>query len=210
MKTLIFSIAIVLMSFKFAPSQTVMCSNLCVTDVQFQDTGVLTITIQFNGTGSEFINYPYVSSVLDAGGNVIATGSMFYFGQIVNTSQDYEATTSLTPPFPENFDGTIVFNYDTVFCLLPFSCLTQVQENFAVEKTPLRLLSNPVADKLIMVNYNNTSATEFIIYESSGRQAKAGKIKSGQNEINVGDLKNGIYFLTLPDSDFLTVKFLKI
>ncbi|MFM9006703.1 MAG: Kazal-type serine protease inhibitor domain-containing protein, partial [Flavobacteriales bacterium] len=84
------------------------CDVFCVTNIFFDTTGTLQAEIQFNGQPTEFINYPYVTSILDGSGQIVATGDMWVFGQIGGTSETYPLTsTVLANPLPENFNATV-------------------------------------------------------------------------------------------------------
>ena len=79
----------------------------------------MNITIFFAGKG--FISYPYISSITDEKGDTLATGSMEYYGQGGNTSQNYGASTNLAS-LPTNFNGIIYFKYNSndTFCKLAY------------------------------------------------------------------------------------------
>ncbi|MFM7104741.1 MAG: Kazal-type serine protease inhibitor domain-containing protein, partial [Flavobacteriales bacterium] len=100
------------------------CDVFCVTNIFFDTTGTLQTEIQFNGQPTEFINYPYVTSILDGSGQIVATGDMWVFGQIGGTSETYPLTsTVLANPLPENFNATVMFTYDGTTCALNYPCL---------------------------------------------------------------------------------------
>ena len=100
------------------------CDAFCVTNIFFDTTGTLQADVQFNGTPVEFINYPYVASILSITGDVVATGQMYYFGQFGGTLNSYPlTTTTLVNPLPENFNATVMFTYDGNTCALNYPCL---------------------------------------------------------------------------------------
>jgi len=99
------------------------CDAFCVTQMYFDTSGTLMADIHFDGQPTEFINYPYVASVLDGSGQIVATGDMWFFGQIGGTLQSYPLTsTVLSNPLPENFNATIMFTYDGTTCALNYPC----------------------------------------------------------------------------------------
>ena len=104
-------------------SSNFACSSFCVEDIAFDSLGVLQVAIYFNGGVNDFINYPYVSEVLDQTGSIVTNGTMSFFGQIGGTTSYYEVSNSLfTAPFPPNFIGSVIFNYDNNICVLPYPC----------------------------------------------------------------------------------------
>jgi hypothetical protein len=67
--------------------------------------------------------YPYVSQVLNQNGDVIASGELAYFGQEGGTTIPYSVSNSIfSAPFPPNFIGSVIFNYDNNICVLPYPC----------------------------------------------------------------------------------------
>jgi hypothetical protein len=104
-------------------SSTISCSSFCVENISFDTSGILNVSINFSGDFNNFINYPYVSQVLNQNGDVIASGELAYFGQEGGTTIPYSVSSSvLTAPFPPNFIGSVIFNYDNNICVLPYPC----------------------------------------------------------------------------------------
>lgn len=106
-----------------ACSSTISCSSFCVENISFDTSGILNVSINFSGDFNNFINYPYVSQVLNQNGDVIASGELAYFGQEGGTTMPYSVSSSgITAPFPPNFIGSVIFNYDNNICVLPYPC----------------------------------------------------------------------------------------
>jgi hypothetical protein len=75
-------------------SQTISCSNFSITGI-YPDTinpNDYQISLNFNANQSEFVAYPHFSAVLNCNGYTLATGDLFYFGQLGQTVQDYPVT----------------------------------------------------------------------------------------------------------------------
>lgn len=106
-----------------ACSSTISCSSFCVENISFDTSGILNVSINFSGDFNNFINYPYVSQVLNQNVDVIASGELAYFGQEGGTTMPYSVSSSgITAPFPPNFIGSVIFNYDNNICVLPYPC----------------------------------------------------------------------------------------
>ncbi len=106
-----------------ACSSTISCSSFCVENISFDTSGILNVSINFSGDFNDWIMYPYVSQVLNQNGDVIASGELAYFGQEGGTTIPYSVSSSvLTAPFPPNFIGSVIFNYDNNICVLPYPC----------------------------------------------------------------------------------------
>ena len=84
-------LAAALLSASAAFAQTITCDLFTVTGLapdEFNVNNTL-INIQMGGTDSDFANYPYIASVTDCSGDTVATGGMFFFGQIGGTEQGH-------------------------------------------------------------------------------------------------------------------------
>ena len=106
-----------------ACSSTISCSSFCVENISFDTSGILNVSINFSGDFNDWIMYPYVSQVLNQNGDVIASGELAYFGQEGGTTIPYSVSNSIfSAPFPPNFIGSVIFNYDNNICVLPYPC----------------------------------------------------------------------------------------
>lgn len=104
-------------------SSTISCSSFCVENISFDTSGILNVSINFSGDFNDWIMYPYVSQVLNQNGDVIASGVLAYFGQEGGTTIPYSVSNSIfSAPFPPNFIGSVIFNYDNNICVLPYPC----------------------------------------------------------------------------------------
>jgi len=105
-------------------AQTITCDLFTVTGLEPDtfDVNSTLINIEMAGGVSDFANYPYISAVTDCNGDTVATGGMFFFGQIGGTVSGYPVSAiSEDVCFPL----TIQFIYSDNFlvadtCLLTF------------------------------------------------------------------------------------------
>jgi hypothetical protein len=77
-------------------AQTGTCDMLAVTAIN-PDTlifGDFQVSIQFNASTSDYIGYPFITSVQNCNGDTVATGSLSWFGQFGQTEQEYPITVS--------------------------------------------------------------------------------------------------------------------
>lgn len=109
------------------------CDLFCVTNVTLNTTEELWyVDIVFDGVETDFINYPYVSQMINTNGEIVAVGSMEYFGQIGGTTTTYHPALNIYDP---NFQGTVYFVYDSDTCSLSYPCQAvgiQEREHFPV------------------------------------------------------------------------------
>lgn len=176
---------------------SINCSSFCATSI-FNDSttsGLVWISIAFQDSG--FINYPYVAQVLDASNNVVATGSMTFFGQIGNTTQDYPVSSNNTNW--NNFIGTIVFVYDNDTCYLPYPCtLMSIHEN---DRLPsLQIAPNPATDFISVQSPVTMQSATVEIYTTDGKHVLSQSNLQGNNwQISTTNLEPGCYFLLTTD-----------
>lgn len=177
--------------------QNITCSNFCITNIAL-DTNLangfdIQITIEMTGSNSDFANYPHVSSLINSFGDTIASGSLFWFGQIGGTTQDYPVTLLPSAICTPNFLGySAVFIFDNDTCTLSFPCTTSITEE-STNSSSVTLFPNPAFDFLTIQSPIDFSATPAIItlYDQTGRLVKT--IETTSSNINISDLPNGFY-----------------
>lgn len=158
------------------------CDLFCVTQVTLNTTEELWyVDIAFEGGMSDFINYPYVSSMVNTSGEIVAIGSMEYFGQIGGTSQIYHPALNVNDP---NFEGVVYFVYDQDTCALYFPCLTNNVMN-ASEK-PIAVIQSD--DRLI---WNAAKPFyQLLLFNSAGMEVAD---RRNSLSLEVGHLPSGLY-----------------
>lgn len=75
-------------------SQTIDCSDFSILGFG-PDTlteGNFVLHVRMEGETTDFINYPFISVVLDCNGDTVATGNMNFFGQFGQSVQSYPVT----------------------------------------------------------------------------------------------------------------------
>ncbi|MFN9597059.1 MAG: T9SS type A sorting domain-containing protein [Bacteroidota bacterium] len=177
--------------------QNITCSNFCITNIAL-DTNVangfdIQITIEMIGNPSDFVNYPHVSSLINALGDTIAEGGLSWFGQIGGTLQDYPVTFLPNAICTPNFLGySAVFVFDNDTCTLTFPCTTSITEDSASNYN-ITLFPNPASDFLTFQSpIDFTEAPAIItIYDQTGRVVKS--IESTTSTINISNLPNGFF-----------------
>jgi len=139
------------------------------------------------------VNYPHVSSLINSFGDTIASGSLFWFGQIGGTTQDYPVTLLPSAICTPNFLGySAVFVFDNDTCTLNFPCTTSITEESA-SNSNIKLFPNPASDFLTIqppIDFTETPAI-FTLYDQTGRVVRS--LETTSNTINISDLPNGFY-----------------
>jgi hypothetical protein len=156
----------------------------------------MTVTIFFEGEHDDFINYPYVSAVVDANGDTVATGIVDFFGQIGNTSQDYNINTTLGS-IPDTFTASVHFYYDTSYCILPYPCTsTGIDEDFG--EAIHAIYPNP-ASSVVTLNFKEDfTGLKIDLFMSTGECISQFKNVNGrQFRLETEGLQAGLYILSI-------------
>jgi hypothetical protein len=182
-------------------AQPINCNSFCVTDI-YNDSVQTQVSIQMLDSG--FVNYPYIAAILDINGDTLSTGTLYYFGQIGETTQDYPSSLSNTDW--SNFTGTIVFVYDNDTCSLSFPC-NNLNTNEHLSSPSFTTFPNPATTSFsIMGNY---LPSELVFYSLQGQVVKRVLIESENQLVFIDDLKEGTYYLKQENSElrpYLQVK----
>lgn len=192
-------LASLLFSFSgWAQTGVFACSDISiasVTAIEFDSTTTL-INVQLGGSALDFMNYPMVTSVNDCNGNVIATGSLFYFGQFGQSVQGYPVGLISGPicyPITAVFIfGNTDFENDT--CQLTYAGpVSAIEEN---ESNSTNLFYNSLLRE-IQFTSNSINGTPYQLYNSMGQLVKIGTCLSAVSRINMEGYSNGIYILQI-------------
>lgn len=174
------------------------CADISIASVtanEFDSTTTL-INIQLEGSAADFMNYPMVTSVTDCNGNVIATGSLFYFGQFGQSVQGYPVSL---------INGPICFPITAEFIfgdmnLVNDTCqLTYAGPVSAIGENDLNSTNAFYNSSLreIQITSNNINGIPFELYNSTGQLMKSGIGLSSISRISLEGYSNGIYILQM-------------
>ena len=179
-------------------SQTIPCSNFTITG-SYPDTinsNDYQISINFNAGPNDIVNYPIVSAVLDCNGDTVATGGLFYFGQLGQTTQDYPVTILDTTSWCEPLTAIFIYGSGTLneadTCILNFqsAAFGDVSEEQYVSIYP-----NPVSEFLHVSVSNDLIGKSYQIVNQLGQVVLTGKIDNKNLTLDLANLEKGIYIL---------------
>jgi hypothetical protein len=184
-------------------AQTINCTDFSISEV-YQDS-INSNDYQFSIYSSygpfEAVNYPHVSAVLDCNGDTVATGGMFWFGQLGETIQDYPVSITgvgsiacypLTAIFIYGIDSG---DADTCYLSYNLSGLPPSLTDVLADN----IYPNPTERFIQLGDIQNTS---FRILNPSGQVELLGKY---DGLIDVGTLKSGTYFLELKSQSSMKI-----
>jgi len=174
------------------------CADISIASVtanEFDSTTTL-INIQLQGSAADFMNYPMVTSVTDCNGNVIATGSLFYFGQFGQSVQGYPVSLINGPicyPITAEFIfGDMNLVNDT--CQLTYAGpVSAIGEN---ELNAINAFYNSSLRE-IQITSNNINGIPYQLCNSTGQLVKSGTCSSTISRIGLEGYSNGIYILQM-------------
>ncbi|MEP6793541.1 MAG: T9SS type A sorting domain-containing protein [Saprospiraceae bacterium] len=179
-------------------AQEITCDAFCVTAVRMDSTtpNLMYATLFFTGDNNDFINYPWISEVINEQGDTVGHGTWNFFGQFGNTSNEYPVTVDFDT-IPENFNATMVFHYDTSVCLLSFPCtMTGIED--PIKEQQISVYPNPFSSESKIYSEKFLHDLTINIFNLRGQLIKQIENQSG-HEISLlqDDLIEGIYFIQL-------------
>jgi hypothetical protein len=148
--------------------------------------------------------------VLDCNGDSVATGDIFIFGQVGQTTVAYPVTISGSL---ECEPLTVVFvygdeNLNNDTCLLTFGATS------LVTKAPLladkfSIFPNPSNNHVNIQSTVSQIGTSYFIYDFTGKLMLTGKLISESTRIDMNRFSSGIYFIKMGDNALDTFKVVK-
>jgi hypothetical protein len=210
--SILLSVIIYMVSLGSSFSQTFSCSDFSITNV-YPDSinpGDYQLSIQCTAGSNDFVNYPFVSTVLDCSGDTVATGGLFYFGQFGQTTQDYPVT--LTGNGDINcypLTASFAINYDLGFtdtCQLTYGASGLDQQLNGHQS--IRISPNP-ASNLITLNVSpNFIGKAYALCDALGKPVLTGTMSSESIPVDISNLARGIYLIKVEDNVFNTDRLL--
>jgi hypothetical protein len=180
-------------------AQTIQCEFFTVTGLEpdpFDSTSTL-IIIEMAGAIDDFANYPYVASVTDCAGDTVATGGMFFFGQIGGTEQGYPVSAlsdDVCLPLTIQFVyGDEMLVPDT--CLFTFGSTDVTSLHDASE--PLNLYPNPTQGDLFIESPFTHERESYSLFNQMGKMIHQGTMNTTKTRIEMDSYSSGIYMLQI-------------
>ena len=210
MKTLHFTLlACGILSCAFtATAQTINCDSFTVIGLEPDtfDLNNTLIQIEMAGGVSDFINYPFIPAVTDCNGDTVATGDIFFFGQIGGTETGYPVSAisdDVCLPL------TIQFVYSDNF-LIADTCLftygsTNLSSRFDTFNQ-LNVYPNPTSGNVQIESSWALSNTAYIVTNQIGKIILQGNLNSTNTRIDMSGFSSGIYMLLVGNEVVKVVK----
>ena len=210
MKTLHITLAaIAILSSAFTgTAQTITCDLFTVTGLEPDtfDVNSTLINIEMAGGVSDFANYPYIPAVTDCNGDTVATGGMFFFGQIGGTEQGYPvsllAEDVCLPLTIEFVFGNDLFENDTCLFTYGTSGLSATFNAF----NQLEVFPNPTQGILQIETSFVHPGTPYIVSDQMGSIVFQGTLNSTNARIDMSGFSPGIYMLRVGNEVVKVVK----
>jgi hypothetical protein len=188
--------------------QNITCELFSITGLEPDTFNVnnTMVNIAMAGEFSLFASYPYIASVTDCNGDTIASGDIYYFGQIGGTEQGYPVTSiSENVCFPITIEFVYendIFETDTCYYGYGSTGIT----NASKDKMALNAYPNPAMDEILLTSKTDIIGETFIIYNSTGETMKTGIVDTQNARINLGNLPSGFYVLTVGETKIRIIK----
>ncbi len=181
-------------------AQTQICTEFTISSVMpdSNDPNSFQISIQNNRNASEMVNYPHVAFVMDCNGDTLAYGTLFWFGQFGQTTQDYPVT--LTGNGSINCLPLSAFfvisdnsgNADT--CQLVYST-TNI--SYTSDPENITIYPNPASNEIFINLDQRYSGRSYSVYNYIGEKVLSGYLNSFNSPLDISKLHSGTYFLEI-------------
>jgi hypothetical protein len=187
------------------------CSEFTVTEVtpDSVNPGFQQVSIYFAGAQNSFINYPYISAVLNCVGDTIGTGNLNTFGQFGQSTVPYPVT--VTGPWdcePLTFVFTFSNNSGTQFNC-SFTYETAGLSNVSTKKASFTVYPNPAYDRIQISSSTDLKQEIYTIRDYSGRLIQESRIQNDNPVLSLESLSAGLYILSIGKGNVQSVKVIK-
>ena len=167
------------------------------------------LNIAMGGEPFDQVNYPHISVLTDCDGDTVATGSIFFFGQLGQTEQGYPVTAfGMDVCFPltaEFVFGDMSFEDDTCYFTLdgPVSAAGKMRDS------ELKLFPVPALNELKLTLSQSFIGSSFQVFDAMGKEYLNGIIMANTMSWDVSQWPNGVYVLAINGKDSRTLKWIK-
>jgi hypothetical protein len=189
-------------------AQSFTCQDFSITAV-FPDSmnaNMYQVSIQADGDPADLIGYPFIESVLDCNGDTVASGGLFWFGQLGQTTQDYPITLSGSlncSPL------TFVFHYldaagNTVYCPLVFGT-TGLEAN-AEGHGKIVAFPNPSTGTVFIQSDKVNASATYSVYDCASRLISRGTLDRKSTGIDLNHIPAGVYIMHIDAAKRETIR----
>jgi hypothetical protein len=174
------------------------------------DSTVYNVSIEFSAPANTFVNYPYVSAVLDCNGDTVATGGMFFFGQFGQTTSDYPVTLNGSL-LCEPLSAVFVYLNDAAVndtCSLSFGANAGIfnQNDF---NSTFSIFPNPTSSQVNIQCSLSQIGSNYALHDCTGKQLSEGKLTTTRTSVDLSGFPEGIYLLRVGDQVVNSFKLVK-
>lgn len=181
----------------------------------------------FDGSNWQYFNYLSDSNnsclldcqittlAIDANNDVwLGTQQECNEGGLLNFSQ-CEAYTATNSDLPDNNILALKIDKEGTKWIGTFGGLTKLEKTTlsvqnTLEKTKISFYPNPSKDNIFIDIEKVLIGSKFVIFDANGKKIKKGTLKNNQNKINIQDLSEHLYFITIKNNENAkTLKFLR-
>lgn len=214
MKTIRITLAICALAFSaIAATAQITCDSLSIISIEPDtfDVNNTLINIQMAGTEMDFINYPFIPAVWDCNGDTIASGNMFFFGQIGSTTQGYPVSTlaadvclPLTVQFVYSIGDFVADNDTCLFTIESIDVTSQSEQG-----DNLRAFPNPTNGDIHISSSSSLVGQPYELCDAMGRVVFASRFSVATPRIDLADLTPGFYMLCIGSESKETIRLIK-
>lgn len=193
-------------------AQSFSCADFSIVGMTADslDSTIYNLSIDFSASANTFVNYPYVSAVLDCNGDTVATGGMFFFGQFGQSTSAYPVTLTgslscvpLTAIFVYLNDASV---NDT--------CSLSVGSNVGVIhqedlNNKFTIFPNPSSSQVNIQCDLSQIGSKYTLHDFTGKQLSDGKLTETSTLVDISGFPQGLYFFRVGDQVVNSFKLVK-
>ncbi len=135
-------------------------------------------------------------------------------GGLLNLTQ-CETYLSTNSNLPENSILSLKIDKDGTKWIGTFDGLTKLEKSTlsvqnTLDATEISFYPNPSKDNIYIDVENNLIGSKYVIFDANGKKNKKGTLNANKNMIDIHDLADNLYFITIKNNDNArTIKFIR-
>lgn len=181
-------------------AQVYSCDSFCVENIYIDTAGQMIVAVHFASDENDIIHYPHIEAVVNQSGDTVATGDLYFFGQVGGTTSEHPAATTLDE-IPDGFSAFVTFSFNDTFCILSYPCMTTGIE--VVSGQDLLISPNPMITNAIISLDGTMANGSFRLYNLQSMLLREKPFNGSRIYLQRENLISGLYILVIQSGDII-------